>query len=519
MTFHELQISEPILKAIDAMGFVEPSPIQREAIPLLLQGENVVGQAQTGTGKTAAFGIPMVEKITQQRAPQGLILVPTRELAIQVSGELQKMAQYKKWIVILPIYGGQSIERQIRSLSRGVHIVVGTPGRVLDHLERGTLHLDGVTFCTLDEADVMLDMGFIDDVRAILTRVPDTAQKALFSATLSPEIKTLIEDFVQNPRFVTIPHRELTVPNISQFYYEVRETEKPQALTRIIDYYNPHQTVVFVNTKVRVEELKEKLHAAGYEVEALHGDMKQTQREFVMKRFRAQHFDILLATDVAARGLDIENIDLVVNYDLPQDEEYYVHRIGRTARAGREGTAVTFVTLREIKRLKEIERYIKTKLQRRRLPTLQDIEKIQTQAILDEIASTIEEGGLERYLDILTEGLSHYDSVDIAAALLKMVMGEPEQESLSSEEESPTVRLFLTIGRESVDIKGLLAWISEMTGIRSQELGRITMREGFSFVDVPREKLENFLVRLDRQKYKGKTVRVEIAREKNKSRE
>ncbi|MFN3660635.1 MAG: DEAD/DEAH box helicase, partial [Brevinematales bacterium] len=312
MIFRELQISEPILKAIEAMGFVEPSPIQREAIPCLLQKENVVGQAQTGTGKTAAFGIPMVEKIESQRFTQGLILVPTRELAIQVAGELQKIASYKKGLVILPIYGGQSIERQIRSLSRGAHIVVGTPGRILDHLERKTLRLDHVIFCTLDEADVMLDMGFIDDVRAILSQVPEKAQKALFSATLSPEIKKLVQDFVENPRFITIPHKELTVPSISQFYYEVRETEKPQALTRIIDYYNPNQTVVFVNTKVRVEELKEKLHAAGYEVEALHGDMKQTQREFVMKRFRAQHFDILLATDVAARGLDIENIDLVV---------------------------------------------------------------------------------------------------------------------------------------------------------------------------------------------------------------
>lgn len=515
MTFHELKISEPILKAIDEMGFAEPSPIQREAIPSLLQGENVVGQAQTGTGKTAAFGIPMVEKTENQRFTQGLILVPTRELAIQVAGELQKIASHKKGLVILPIYGGQSIERQIRSLSRGVHIVVGTPGRILDHLERRTLHLDHVIFCTLDEADVMLDMGFIDDVRAILSRVPEKAQKALFSATLSPEIKKLVQDFVENPRFITIPHKELTVPSISQFYYEVRDSEKPQALTRIIDYYNPNQTVVFVNTKVRVEELKEKLHAAGYEVEALHGDMKQTQREFVMKRFRAQHFDILLATDVAARGLDIENIDLVVNYDLPQDEEYYVHRIGRTARAGREGTAVTFVTLREIKRLKEIERYIKTRIERRRLPTLQDIEKIQTQAILDEIASVIEEGGLEKYIDILTEGLSTYDSVDIAAALLKMVMGEqPEEELAPVEENSPTVRLFLTIGRETVDIRGLLAWISDLTGIRSQELGRITMREGFSFVDVPREKLDDFLTRLDRQKYKGKTVRVEIARER-----
>jgi len=515
MTFHELGISEPILQAIDAMGFVEPSPIQREAIPFLLQGENVVGQAQTGTGKTAAFGIPMVEKIQPRKATQGLVLVPTRELAIQVAGELQKIAQYMRGIVILPIYGGQSIDRQIKNLSRGIHIVIGTPGRILDHLERGTLHLDEVVFCTLDEADVMLDMGFIDDVRAILAQVPTTAQKALFSATLSPEIKQLVQDFVSEPRFITIPHKELTVPNISQYYYEVRESEKPQALTRIIDYYNPNQTVVFVNTKVRVEELKEKLHAAGYEVEALHGDMKQTQREFVMKRFRAQHFDILLATDVAARGLDIENIDLVVNYDLPQDEEYYVHRIGRTARAGREGTAVSFVTLREIKRLKEIERYIKTRIERQRLPTLQDIEKIQTRAILDEIVSEIEEGGLEKYIDILSEGLSEYDSVEIAAALLKMLMGEHPQEELTTpEKESPTVRLFMTIGRETTDIKGLLAWISQLTGIRSQELGRITMREGFSFVDIPRERLDDFLGNVDRQKYKGKTVRVELAREK-----
>ncbi|URA11113.1 DEAD/DEAH box helicase [Thermospira aquatica] len=516
MLFHELNISEAVSKAIHDMGFIEPSPIQKEAIPLLLDGHNVFGQAQTGTGKTAAFGIPMVEKIEDKRTTQGLVLVPTRELAIQVSGELQRIAQYKKWMVILPIYGGQSIERQIRSLSRGIHIVVGTPGRVLDHIARGTLHLDKVSFCTLDEADVMLDMGFIDDVREILSRIPPSAQKALFSATLSPQIKALIQDFVDNPRFVTIPHKELTVPNISQFYYEVRESEKPQALTRVIDYYNPNQTVVFVNTKIRVEELKEKLHAAGYEVEALHGDMKQTQREFVMKRFRAQHFDILLATDVAARGLDIENIDLVVNYDLPQDEEYYVHRIGRTARAGREGTAVTFVTLREIKRLKDIERYIKTKIERKRLPSLEDIEKIQTRAVLDEIATVIEEGGLEKYLDILSEGLSEYESPEIAAALLKMLMGETEQKETPSFDSPQTVRLFLTLGRESIDIRNLLAWISDNTGIRSQELGRITMRESFSFVDVPRERLDDFLAGLDRKKYKGKTVRVEIAREKEK---
>lgn len=514
MLFHELRLSEAVFKAIEHMGFVEPSPIQREAIPLLMDGHNVVGQAQTGTGKTAAFGIPMVEKVQSHKATEGLVLVPTRELAIQVSGELQKIAQYKKWMSILPIYGGQSIERQVRSLQRGIHIVVGTPGRVLDHLERGTLQLDSVVFCTLDEADVMLDMGFIDDVREILSHVPQMAQKALFSATLSPEIKRLVNDFVDNPRFVTIPHKELTVPNIAQYYYEVRESEKPQALTRILDYYNPHQTVVFVNTKLRVEELKEKLHAAGYEVEALHGDIKQTQREFVMKRFRAQHFDTLLATDVAARGLDIENIDLVVNYDLPQDEEYYVHRIGRTARAGREGTAVTFVTLREIRRLKDIERYIKTKIERKRLPTLQDIERIQTQAILDEVSSVIEEGGLEKHMDIVTEGLSQYESVEIAAALLKMVMGENQREDEMEKTDSDTVRLFMTIGRESVDVKGLLAWISSVTGMRSQELGRVTMRDSFSFVDVPRERLDDFLSAMDRQKYKGKSVRVEIARER-----
>jgi len=514
MVFQDFNISESIRKAIEEMGFIEPSPIQREAIPLLLEGNNVIGQAQTGTGKTAAFGIPIIEKTKPHGPTQGLILVPTRELAIQVSGELQKIANYIRGITIAPIYGGQSIERQIRSLQKGIQIVVGTPGRILDHLERKTLKLDHVLFCTLDEADVMLDMGFIDDVRAILSQVPPTAQKALFSATLSPEIKKLVNDFVAQPRFVTIPHKELTVPNIRQFYYEVKESDKPQALTRIIDYYNPTQTVVFVNTKIKVEELKEKLHAAGYEVEALHGDMKQTQREFVMKRFRAQHFDILLATDVAARGLDIENIDLVVNYDLPQDEEYYVHRIGRTARAGREGTAVTFVTLREIRRLKEIERYIKTSIERKRLPTLQDIEKIQTQAVLEEISSTIEEGGLEKYMEIITEGLSQYESVEIAAALLKMIMGEP-QENEETTPEGDTVRLFLTIGKESLDLKTFLSWIANTTGIRSQELGRVTMRESFSFVDVPRERLDEFLSRLDRQKYKGKTIRVEIAREKN----
>lgn len=420
--FGNLELSEELVQAVLDMGFEEPSPIQSQAIPYLLEGHDIIGQAQTGTGKTAAFGIPIIEKIIRPKyRVQALVLTPTRELAIQVSEELSKIGKYKK-IRTLPIYGGQSIEMQIRALQRGVHIVVGTPGRIMDHLNRKTLILNQVKTVVLDEADEMLDMGFIDDIEFILKEAPVPRQTVLFSATMPNAIKSLAGNYMTNPQNIAVSRDTLTVPKIEQVYYAVRKENKLNVLCRILDMESVGLSIIFCRTKKGVDELAESLQGRGYLAEGLHGDLSQAQRNRVMKKFRDANIELLIATDVAARGLDIDNVSHVINYDIPQDPESYVHRIGRTGRAGKSGLAITLVTPWELKQLKLIERVIKKKIRRKEAPTMAEVAEKQRSTIKEQLEGIINNGRLGSYKELLGDLMEDYDVMDLAAAALKLAL-------------------------------------------------------------------------------------------------
>ncbi len=439
--FASLGLNDLLCRAIREMGFDAPSPIQEQAIPPALAGQDLIGQAQTGTGKTAAFGLPILERIRPGvRSPQAVILCPTRELAIQVSDELHRYAKYLHGVRILPVYGGQDISRQIRGLREGAHVIVGTPGRVMDHMRRKTICLDNVRFAVLDEADEMLNMGFLEDMETILAGLPEERQTVMFSATMPPEIRQIAERFLKEPVLLRMAKKELTVPEITQYYYDVRPNKKTEVLCRLLDLYEPKLAVVFCNTKRRVDELVEELQGRGLFAEGLHGDLNQAQRDRVMKAFRSGRTDILVATDVVARGIDVEDIEAVFNYDIPQDDEYYVHRIGRTGRAGRTGTAYSFVVGREVYKLREIQRYCKTKILPQALPSLGDLTERKADRVLDRALERISsEDGLEKYRDILDRRIfeDEVSSMDFAAALLAMALGRIEEVDLSREEQLP----------------------------------------------------------------------------------
>ena len=427
--FTELGLSPEMLKAIARLGFEQAAPIQAEAIPLLMQGVDVVGQSQTGSGKTAAFGIPAIERIDPSKpGPQVLILCPTRELAVQVSEEIHKLVYFKRGIRALPIYGGQSYERQFAGLKAGVQIVIGTPGRVMDHLERGTLKLDHVKTVILDEADEMLDMGFREDIEFILQRVPTNRQTVLFSATIPRPIEELIQRYTKTPKRVRIEAKSLTVPTIEQVYYEVDRRWKFEALTRLIELHDVKLSIVFCNTQRMVDELTEHLNAAGYSADAIHGGMAQAGRDRVMGKFRKGGLEFLVATDVAARGIDVEGIEVVFNYDLPYDAEDYVHRIGRTGRAGRAGLAVSFVSGREVFAIRQIENYTRQRMRRGRIPSEPEIEEAKVGQLLTRVRSTLTAGDFRHY-DHLIETLLEEgnDSMDLLNALFhRLALGDPE---------------------------------------------------------------------------------------------
>jgi len=418
--FGELELSEELMQAILDMGFEEPSPIQAQAIPYVLEGKDIIGQAQTGTGKTAAFGIPIIEStIRPKYRVQALVLTPTRELAVQVSEEMSKIGKYKK-IKTLPIYGGQSIDMQIKALQRGVHIVVGTPGRIMDHIKRKTLILNQVKTVVLDEADEMLDMGFVEDIEFILKEIPTPRQTVLFSATMPAPIKKLASSYMIEPQNIAVSRDVLTVPKIDQVYYAVKKENKLNVLCRILDMENIGLSILFCRTKKGVDELAESLQARGYLAEGLHGDLSQAQRNRVMKKFRDANIELLVATDVAARGLDIENVSHVINYDIPQDPESYVHRIGRTGRAGKSGAAITLVTPWEFKQMKLIEKVIKKKVRQKEIPTMAEVEEKQRSSIKEQLAKIIERGQLGSYKEVLGDLMEDYDVMDLAAAALKL---------------------------------------------------------------------------------------------------
>ncbi|WAC04231.1 MAG: DEAD/DEAH box helicase [Methanoregula sp.] len=428
-SFKNFSISPKILRAIEDMGFEEPTPIQTSAIPIILAGNDVTGQAKTGTGKTAAFGIPALERLDpRDRQTQVIILSPTRELAIQTAEEIALLAAHMAHTTVLPIYGGQPIERQLRSLKTGVQIVVGTPGRVLDHLRRRTLSLSRVKMVVLDEADQMLDMGFLPDIETIIGQTPKDRQTILFSATLPKPILAISRRFQKNPEFVEIPHKELTVPQVEQRYVEVHSRDKFDILCRLLDQMDPKLVLVFCNTKRRVDQLTKRLKTLGYRVGEIHGDLKQSQRDRVMAQFRKGEIDLLVATDVAARGIDVDDIDLVVNLDVPQVAEYYVHRIGRTARAGRSGRAITFVGPEDVYKMREIQRIANITISRIPIPSARDAAESRIKALADKIKQTIDAGNLDKQLETIERIMvDDYTSLEIAAALLKLQMDAGSQ--------------------------------------------------------------------------------------------
>ena len=454
LSYEESGIDSRILRAVKEMGFEQMTPIQAQAIPLLLEGKDVIGMAQTGTGKTAAFGIPLLQNIDlDNRKLQAIVLCPTRELAIQAAEELRNFAKFMHGIKILPVYGGQDISKQIRSLKGEVQIVVGTPGRVMDHMRRHTIKMDEIKSVVLDEADEMLNMGFREDIETILGDIPSDHQTALFSATMPKAIMDITDTYQRNAVLVKVAQKELTVPLIKQYYYEVHGKNKEEVVCRLLDYYNPKLSLIFCNTKRMVDELAESLKGRGYFAEGLHGDLSQNQRDNVMKSFRDGKTDILIATDVAARGIDVDNVEAVFNYDIPQDIEYYVHRIGRTGRAGRKGRAFTLVVGKEIFKIRDIERTCKTKIKAKSVPSAADVTAIKAEKALNEAIDVWKDSNLEAMIKIVEEKLDEEDctGIELAAAFLKAQMGE-ELRDIPTAEYVPGKRSFREGGRD--DRKG-----------------------------------------------------------------
>ncbi|MDD3593542.1 MAG: DEAD/DEAH box helicase [Candidatus Gastranaerophilales bacterium] len=430
LKFEEFALSDEMLKAIKKMGFEEASPIQSKTIGLILEGKDVVGQAHTGTGKTAAFGIPALEKIDHNsKRLQLIILCPTRELVLQVAQEIKNLAKYKEKINIVPVYGGQQIETQLKALKKGAQVVVGTPGRTMDHLRRGSIDISTIKTVVLDEADEMLDMGFREDIETILKDSPKERQTIMFSATMEKDILRLTKNYQRNPVIVNVISEKANPLRIQQVYFEVLNKNKPELVSRLIDLHNIKLCLIFCNTKSQVDELVETLKTRGYFADGLHGDMNQNQREKIMRSFRSGSTEILVATDVAGRGIDVNDVEAVINYDLPRDDEDYTHRIGRTGRAGKKGKAFTFVSGKQIYNLKRIEKSNGALITRQNIPTLTELETIKINKISDEIKTVIEESHLSSFVNHVEMIMGdECTSIDVAAALLKIML-EKEAEN------------------------------------------------------------------------------------------
>jgi ATP-dependent RNA helicase DeaD len=519
--FQDLGLSDLTLRGIEQAGYDHPTPIQAQAIPVLLAGKDLVGQAQTGTGKTAAFALPIIDRLDPEVArPQALVVCPTRELAVQVSEAIYGLGR-ARGIRVVPIYGGQPIDRQLRALRSGAQIVVGTPGRLLDHLRRTTLDVTDIRLVVLDEADEMLAMGFIEDIELILDALPEERQTALFSATMPPPIARLSRKYLREPQQVTIAATQQTVPQIRQCYYEVHPNQKMEALARILDMETPGPTIIFCRTKRETDEVAEHLRARGYLAEALHGDMAQGERDRVMRRFRAGQVDLLVATDVAARGLDIETVTHVINYNIPWDVESYTHRIGRTGRAGREGDAITLVGPRERRQLRIIEHATGQRIMPVRLPTSADIAARRRELFKARIASALEAGDYEHFLVTVEELSSDYEPSEVAAAALKLLWAQEKRhvsaapvvpELDGARPEPGMARIFITVGRaEGLRPTDLVGAIANEAGIPGHTIGAIDILDHCAFVEVPQEAADRVVKALQRTKIRGRRVRVEKA--------
>lgn len=545
--FEELNLIPEIRRAVEALGFETATDIQSQSIPLIQSGRDVIGRSQTGTGKTLAFGVPALEIIdpAMRGGCQVLILCPTRELAVQACGEIRKLARFLPGIQAAEVYGGAPMDRQILRL-KTANLVVGTPGRVMDHMRRGTLKLDRLKMIVLDEADEMLSMGFREDIETILKDVPQERQTILFSATMSPEIMRITKQYQTDPELIRITREQLTVPNIEQTYYEVPVGKKTEVLSRLLDVYNPSRSIVFCNTKKQVDELVEELHARGYQARGLHGDMKQGERTQIMNGFRRGSIDILVATDVAARGIDVEDIAAVFNYDIPQDVEYYVHRIGRTGRIGKEGRAFTFVTgRRQIYELRDIERFTKSKITLKAVPSSSEVNETNERKFLDRVRVVLEEGGLEEYTPYTDALLEDYASLDISAALIKMLLKKEQRgrrpsraddelfaaesrrnrmerdprrrerggnmrpnaarrSSSPRRDDANMEKISINLGRKHhVSASHILGAVAGESGLPGKSFGRIEILDNCTLVSVPREHVKLVIDRMKGCKIMG----------------
>lgn len=526
--FSELGLKDNVLRAIDYMGFEEPSKIQAEVIPVLLEGYDVIGQAQTGTGKTLAFGAPILSQIKPQSKINAIILTPTRELAIQVNDELNRLAKYTR-VRLLPVYGGQPIDRQINALKRGIDIVVGTPGRVLDLIRRGVIDLGSINFLTLDEADEMLNMGFIDDIEEIIAGSNKERQTMLFSATMPEEIKRLARRYLKTDiRHISIVKSTMTVTTVEQYYYEVKHMNRFEGLCRILDVEQPSSAIIFCKTKKGVDEVVDAMQSRGYNAEGMHGDMNQNQRLNTLRKFKEKNLEFLVATDVAARGIDVENVSHVINYELPQDIESYVHRIGRTGRANREGEAFTLVTPREYPTIKQIERATKCRIKRREIPTVDDVLETKYKNILSKVKKTIEKEDYKKFVSLAAELDEEYNLVDVAAALLSMVYGKEtkyeytDDSNFSSNEaygisSSGPVNLFVNMGQmDKIDSKQLLQFFKDNAGVNREEVGRINLLEKFSFVEVTADAADLIIRNCRGKRLCGRKFNAEVSKNSRK---
>ncbi|WP_298482804.1 DEAD/DEAH box helicase [uncultured Chloroflexus sp.] len=543
-TFAELGLSDALIATLSGLGYDEPTPIQAQTIPLLLAGRDVIAQAQTGTGKTAAFALPIIERVTDDLTVQALVLAPTRELAIQVAEAIHRYGRHRA-LRVLPIYGGQPIERQLRGLAQGVQVVVGTPGRVLDHLRRGSLRFDHLRMVVLDEADEMLDMGFAEELEAILQLVPAERQTALFSATLPPAVQNLTLRYTRQPVRVSIAGEQLAAPRIRQIYYEVLARDKLDALCRVLDAEMPQLAIVFCRTRQEADDIGERLQGRGYAAESLHGDLSQAVRDRVMRRFRDGQLDVLVATDVAARGLDIAEVSHVINYDVPTDPESYVHRIGRTGRAGRDGVAITFITPRERRMLQTIERVTRTRIERRAMPTLADVAARRRAALRDQLREVVATSDLDSYTALVDELAATHDLRTLAAAAIKLLLNEAETEQVdtitrldsapaeragraerasrakrgdtaerSHRSETGMARIQINLGRnDQVRPADIVGAIANEAGVPGRSIGAIEVRARVSFVEVPRRTARQVLQALNRTSLRGQRIRATLADE------
>lgn len=524
MTFNDLNLKEPLLRAVNEMGFEQPSPIQEEAIPALLQGRDVLGQSHTGSGKTAAFGLPLLNNIEtlDNRKTAALILAPTRELCLQVADEMRKFAKYMEGIRIVSVYGGQPIDRQIADIRKGSDIVIATPGRLLDHIRRRTLRFENCKTVILDEADEMLNMGFLEEVHDIFKELPEDRQTVLFSATMPKAIAQLASTFQKDVHHIKLSQKSLTIDAIKQLGYYVMPSEKTTLLIQLLEINRPESTMIFCNTKKMVDDLTTQLNAQGYKAVAIHGDMKQEMRSAVMKRFKEKRVELLICTDVAARGIDVESMDMVFNYDLPNEIEYYVHRIGRTGRAGREGKAISLITPRQKNLVKDIERHTKHEISILTPPTQKELSALTVSLIDKEIKSGLAKPS--KYLDEVLDALyeTGYSSQEIVTGLLSKVAEnftlraiEPVTSRQNREgrdrqnhrNDSDFVGIMVNVGKNhGIAPAHLISAFAETGSFRGKEIGKIIIQDRSSIVDVPKEYEQILLSKLPNTLIRGKAV-------------